>query len=320
MGNNLEILKEWKNSLSCYQELNINEAKELYKTSVESNTKNNYINELIMGTLYVVINFISTKGLVYLNSSTYDMNDVISVCNEIWINKINSGKLLQINSFTEMFDGDFYNKLCDGLGIQKYSMEDLNFNLDLFVQLLVDYMKIKETENNFNCLKFIEYLKKSEKYKNIFWRMYYYPEHIDYYEIYNLCEIFDGIIESFEFDESTIEISKTNIDKLKHILISNGFEYIRPDINSIVVEDTAETIINDYSRKQIVDIVMNSHLSDSHKEILIKRYGLLDNERHTFEEIAKEQGLTRERIRQKEAKALRTLRHPGYVKKLKELM
>ena len=52
MENNLEILKVWKNSLSCYQKLNINEAKELYKKSIESTTKNNYMNELIMETLY----------------------------------------------------------------------------------------------------------------------------------------------------------------------------------------------------------------------------------------------------------------------------
>ena len=199
-------------------------------------------------------------------------------------------------------------------------MNNSIFSLDLFVQLFVDYMKLKEAEYNFDYLKFIEYLKEKEKYSNVFWRMHYYQDHIDYYAIYNLCEIFDGIIESFESSELDVKITKTSIDMLKHILVSNGIEYLRVDINNVIVDDITKEILDKYSRKQIVDIVMNSHLSDLHKEILIKRYGLFAEKSHTFKEIAKEHGLTQERIRQKEAKAIRTLRHPIYAKQLKELM
>ena len=50
------------------------------------------------------------------------------------------------------------------------------------------------------------------------------------------------------------------------------------------------------------------------------RFGLDDGKARTLEEVGKEFSVTRERIRQIEAKALRKLRHPSKSKKLKEYM
>lgn len=49
------------------------------------------------------------------------------------------------------------------------------------------------------------------------------------------------------------------------------------------------------------------------------RYGLLDGRNYTLEEVGKEFGVTRERIRQIESKALRKLRAPSRQNKLKEV-
>ena len=50
------------------------------------------------------------------------------------------------------------------------------------------------------------------------------------------------------------------------------------------------------------------------------RFGLIDGQARTLEEVGKEFNVTRERIRQIEAKALRKLRHPSRSRKLKDYL
>ncbi|MCI8421012.1 MAG: RNA polymerase sigma factor RpoD [Clostridia bacterium] len=61
-----------------------------------------------------------------------------------------------------------------------------------------------------------------------------------------------------------------------------------------------------------------STLTPRENEVIRKRYGLDDSRPKTLEEVGREFNVTRERIRQIEAKALRKLRHPNRTKKLKD--
>ncbi len=58
-------------------------------------------------------------------------------------------------------------------------------------------------------------------------------------------------------------------------------------------------------------------LTDRERKIIVLRFGLEDGRFRTLEEVGREFGITRERIRQIEAKALRKLRHPSYSRKLR---
>ena len=61
-------------------------------------------------------------------------------------------------------------------------------------------------------------------------------------------------------------------------------------------------------------------LTPREAKVLKLRFGLQDGRMRTLEEVGKEFDVTRERIRQIEAKALRKLRHPSRSKRLKDFM
>jgi RNA polymerase primary sigma factor len=71
-------------------------------------------------------------------------------------------------------------------------------------------------------------------------------------------------------------------------------------------------------REQIEEML--DALSAREREVLYYRFGIEDGRAYTLEEVGKKFGVTRERIRQIEAKALRKLRHPSRSKKLKDFL
>ena len=71
-------------------------------------------------------------------------------------------------------------------------------------------------------------------------------------------------------------------------------------------------------KEQLMEVL--DTLSDREKKVLMLRFGLEDGRPRTLEEVGKEFNVTRERIRQIEATALRKLRHPSRSKKLKDYL
>jgi RNA polymerase primary sigma factor len=86
-----------------------------------------------------------------------------------------------------------------------------------------------------------------------------------------------------------------------------------PDEDVLKPEDAAAFLL---LKEQINDILYT--LTDRERNVLIMRFGLRDGRLRTLEEVGKEFDVTRERIRQIEAKALRKLRHPSRRKKLED--
>ncbi len=61
-------------------------------------------------------------------------------------------------------------------------------------------------------------------------------------------------------------------------------------------------------------------LSERERQVLELRFGLIDGKDHTLEEVSRYFNVTRERIRQIEAKALRKLRHPTRSRHLRDYL
>ena len=91
-------------------------------------------------------------------------------------------------------------------------------------------------------------------------------------------------------------------------------DFIQDDNVPVPADAAAFTLL----KEQLVEVL--SKLTDREQKVLRLRFGLDDGRARTLEEVGKEFNVTRERIRQIEAKALRKLRHPSRSRKLKDYL
>lgn len=88
-----------------------------------------------------------------------------------------------------------------------------------------------------------------------------------------------------------------------------------PDDDALAPADAASQLL---LKEQLAEVLKT--LTEREAKVLSLRFGLEDGHPRTLEEVGKEFNVTRERIRQIEAKALRKLRHPSRSKKLKDFL
>ena len=91
-------------------------------------------------------------------------------------------------------------------------------------------------------------------------------------------------------------------------------DFIQDDNVPVPADAAAFTLL----KEQLVEVL--STLTDREQKVLRLRFGLDDGRARTLEEVGKEFNVTREHIRQIEAKALRKLRHPSRSRKLKDYL
>ena len=91
-------------------------------------------------------------------------------------------------------------------------------------------------------------------------------------------------------------------------------DFIQDDNVPVPADAAAFTLL----KEQLVEVL--GTLTEREQKVLRLRFGLDDGRARTLEEVGKEFNVTRERIRQIEAKALRKLRHPSRSRKLKDYL
>ncbi len=91
-------------------------------------------------------------------------------------------------------------------------------------------------------------------------------------------------------------------------------DFIQDEHVQVPIDAATYTLLHE----QLMEVL--DTLTEREKKVLRLRFGLDDGRSRTLEEVGKEFNVTRERIRQIEAKALRKLRHPSRSKKLKDYL
>jgi RNA polymerase primary sigma factor len=116
------------------------------------------------------------------------------------------------------------------------------------------------------------------------------------------------------------EIQRIALDPLS--LDSPVGEEDDSNLADFIVDSGADAPAEVATRRMLARAVDEAlgELSEREKEVVRLRFGLVDGQAHTLEEVGKAFGVTRERIRQIEAKTLAKLRHPQRSQKLKEFL
>ena len=129
-------------------------------------------------------------------------------------------------------------------------------------------------------------------------------------ELAEVCDMEpDKVLEILKRDKNVVSLDTP----IKEDEDSSLVEFIPSDANldDVVIHEVEQKNL----REKIDELLMG--LNDQEQKVLRMRFGLDDDDPKTLEEIGKVFGVTRERIRQIEAKAIRKLRHPSRLKQLK---
>ena len=183
----MEKLMQWYNQISSFPKLKISEAQDLYQKAInteDETLKKLYMDELIIGTLYVVYEYIKRNELELFVSSSYDMNDIISSFNAVWIKKLYNGDLLNVDRYSLLFTSTYYKDVYNNLyGDEIIVNEQFKVSINCFVELLTTYVLYRNKEINKPFREVIE-----ETYFNDRWNGWSYIIYDDVMKVIPLLE------------------------------------------------------------------------------------------------------------------------------------
>ena len=297
------------------------QAKELYikMTNEQDPVKKKELkDDLITGTLYVVKNFVE-KNYSNIKTSGIDSDDIYSIAYEGWISLINEGYLLKVNYFnTSSLESEIRKRLNNYLPLNDMNVEGANSILNTDMAYIIEKCyKIYKTkdlndEDIYSAINevlgtnlSIESMKKEKKY-------------------YNYCQIIKSIVNYI--NDQNIDIkSTTDVKRLINVLKIEGAKSFHHEIAQVknspldYEEDFAEEAVDKVDLLNLVDELLTKHsLTEQETIVLIKRFGLKGELPLSYEDIGKIMGLTEQKVRQIETKALKKLKQHFYFKKWPE--
>lgn len=314
----MDKLDDWIKGLSSIKKIEFNEAQELYKIFL--NTKNieerkEILNKIIVGTLYVVCDYIRNNCFDLFVSSSFDMDDVISSFNEIWVKKIYEGKLLNVKTYSELIDQKFLDDVYDSLGGDKVFITNIfGITVDDFVKFFARYIELKNMNSQDLIEKDINIKYPPEDYFKVLFEnddkyrfVKYYNKENKRKNLIKFIPIFERIYESLNYDENVkLDLSADKIRKYFKFMISS---YMYSPLKEKLAYNMDNTMVshidNEMLRKKVDSIIKDNQK----REIIHERYGLDKEGPLTLQEIAEKHHVYPQTVHQIEKKALAALKH-----------
>lgn len=306
----MKKLWDLEQDVKSYNKIKIEEAKELYIKAMNTSDeelKKLYLNKIILGTLYVIYNYVDKNNYDLIYSSSYDKDDVVNSFIEVWIKRIKDGELLNAQRYSNIINVSFVNQVNKILVSDEISVsQQFKIGANEFKEMFYIYTELKNSGKDFNIKDVID------GYNKIYGHILFRNGMFDY-----MFAMFETIYNRLNFNkEEELEITVRNIDILFELLINNGL------FDKLSTNELESDFSDDVSHKVMLDtfmkIVETKVTNERARNILHQYYGLDDEEPKTLEDVAKSLNLsTKERVRQIKNKTISKLRCPSIIKYVK---
>ena len=287
-------IKKWEEIISKYPRYNITKTKQILdmiNNETDLSKRRIMRHDLINGTLYVLHGIILRSGFLCLNSSIFDIDDIMCSCIEIWIKYLDNGKVYNVDTFSDVFSSSFYSEVMLNTINQKFPISEFTvLSTEDFGKIVFLFIREKSINNGISYEEFLEILIKNHRIKKD------YKSDINSQEkIRNTYNLLMAIADSINY--AKMPISRVNF--MKYMMIECALEY-----SSINITDNFQDFFVVPKQPENNDeffTILRKILDDDEYELLIKCYGINGKE-YTLEEVGEEFNISKEAVRQRRNK------------------